>query len=81
VGQYASYQDMAEWLWYSAGREYASASLMSSPGRKICYTDKWYIGLAPLSTQIGDHVYILNGGGVPYFMRPCESARSGAIGG
>ncbi|EXF84170.1 hypothetical protein CFIO01_05673 [Colletotrichum fioriniae PJ7] len=40
--------------------------------RRLFVTNEGYIGLAKLSARVGDEVWVLAGGRVPYVMRPIE---------
>jgi hypothetical protein len=49
-----------------------SSPLGRIEGKEFYTTHQGYLGLGPLSTQVGDHACLLFGGDVPYILRPME---------
>ncbi|KAK0714092.1 hypothetical protein B0T26DRAFT_650377 [Lasiosphaeria miniovina] len=45
-------------------------------GRRLVVTRKGYLGAAPRSAQVGDGVYVLAGGHVPFVLRRDQSGGS-----
>jgi hypothetical protein len=45
-------------------------SLAMLQAYKLCVTGGGYVGLVPLSAREGDHLAVLNGGNVPFVLRP-----------
>jgi hypothetical protein len=52
-----------------AGR-YFSAMSRALNRRKIIYTSEGMVGVGPSEIEIGDHIVVLDGGAVPYVLRP-----------
>ncbi|KAK0653122.1 heterokaryon incompatibility protein-domain-containing protein [Cercophora newfieldiana] len=50
------------------------ALLPKTSGRSFVITSKGYIGLAPLKSKVGDEVCVLEGGTVPFVLRPVEDS-------
>lgn len=50
---------------------------MTIHARKFFITKKGYIGTGTWNTEIGDSVYVLFGGKVPFLLRPAQSSSSG----
>lgn len=42
--------------------------------RRTMITEKGYMGVVPLDTKVGDLIYVLAGGQVPYLLRPSHTA-------
>ncbi|KAG4430170.1 hypothetical protein IFR05_014346 [Cadophora sp. M221] len=53
-------------------KPFTDACITRSHGRSFIITSKGYIGLAPLKTEIGDLVTVLEGGYVPFVLRGLE---------
>jgi hypothetical protein len=57
-------------------RAYRAAML----NRRLCWTQKGYLGLAPRYTRPGDIVCVFMGSAVPFVVRPREDGRSLLVG-
>ncbi|PVH77082.1 HET-domain-containing protein [Cadophora sp. DSE1049] len=53
-------------------KPFTDACITWSHGRSFIITLKGYIGLAPLNTEIGDTVTVLEGGSVPFVLRALD---------
>ncbi|KAH7383577.1 heterokaryon incompatibility protein-domain-containing protein [Cadophora sp. MPI-SDFR-AT-0126] len=53
-------------------KPFTDACITWSHGRSFIVTSKGYIGLAPLKTEIGDVVTVLEGGSVPFVLRALD---------
>ena len=42
--------------------------------RAMAWTEKGYLGIVPAETEVGDFVVLLNGGRMPFILRPQEDA-------
>lgn len=50
------------------------ALIPRTAGRNFIITSNGYIGLAPLKSKIGDAAFVLEGGTMPYVLRPVEDS-------
>ncbi|KXH32915.1 hypothetical protein CSIM01_07542 [Colletotrichum simmondsii] len=57
------------------GRSYHTLMTPIIMNRRLFVTDQGLIGLAKLSAPVGDEVWVLAGGRVPYVMRPVEDTK------
>ncbi|KAK1657553.1 heterokaryon incompatibility protein-domain-containing protein [Colletotrichum godetiae] len=57
------------------GRAYHTLMTPIIMNRRLFITDEGYIGLGKLSSRVGDEVWVLAGGKVPYVMRPREDGK------
>lgn len=56
-------------------KPFTDAAITKCHGRAFVVTRKGCCGLAPFKTTVGDAVFLLEGGGVPYFLRPKDQGR------
>ncbi|OHF02893.1 hypothetical protein CORC01_01651 [Colletotrichum orchidophilum] len=58
------------------GRAYYTLMAPIIMNRRLFITDEGYVGLGKLSSRVGDQVWVLAGGKVPYVMRPKEDGKT-----
>jgi hypothetical protein len=59
---------------------YASRAWYACVGRVLFFTENGFLGLGPSSMRVGDRIYILQGGKVPYVLRTQDSGASSLVG-
>jgi Heterokaryon incompatibility protein (HET) len=60
---------------WGEGSNYALALQENLSGWRFFVTHRKYVGIGPSTTQVGDCVFILNGGGVPFLLRPEDESK------
>lgn len=48
--------------------------------RRLCFTDKGYLGLVPETSKVGDEIHILDGCHIPYLLRKVDNRRHRLVG-
>ncbi|KAF1990796.1 hypothetical protein K402DRAFT_438381 [Aulographum hederae CBS 113979] len=64
-----TYQEWMRCLLDSAPVKFIKAMEQMTLKRKLCYTEKGYFGMVPSSTKMGDKIFVLHGGDVPFVLR------------